>query len=425
MEIKFVDLFSGMGGIRQGFEQACSKQGFTTKCILTSEIKPHAIKVLQQNYKNEIIKGDIREIQTKDIEDFDFLLAGFPCQAFSSAGKRMGFLDTRGTLFFEVERILKDKKPFAFILENVEGLVTHDKEKKEDKIGRTLNIILKSLKNLGYKVTWQVLNAKDFGIPQNRKRIYIVGTKKAYVSLADFPIRKSILNDILETNLKSEHNYFIDNLLKHYSLEELEGKAIQDKRGGANNIHSWDLEIRGSISKKQKLLLNTLLTQRRKAKWAREIGIDFMDGIPLSLKQISTFFEDKDLDTMLNDLVLKKYLRYEHPKKKVLNKREIAYELEKGYNIVTGKMTFPISKILDRYDITPTLVAMDMQKLYITNKDGLRRLSLREGLRLFGYSDKYIMDIDDTLGYDLLGNTVIVPIIEEIATRSLQFFTKD
>ena len=124
----FIDLFAGMGGIRLGFEQAFKERGFETECVLTSEIKPYAVQALKDNFKQHNLVGDICKISTNDIPDFDILLAGFPCQTFSTAGKRLGFLDTRGTLFFEVERILREKKPYGFILENVEGLVLHDRQ---------------------------------------------------------------------------------------------------------------------------------------------------------------------------------------------------------------------------------------------------------------------------------------------------------
>lgn len=107
--IKFIDLFAGIGGIRKGFELACAEKGYKSECVFTSEIKPYAVDVLAQNHPSETITGDITKVGAKDIPAFDFLLAGFPCQAFSAAGKRLGFQDTRGTLFFDVERILAEK----------------------------------------------------------------------------------------------------------------------------------------------------------------------------------------------------------------------------------------------------------------------------------------------------------------------------
>lgn len=124
-EIRFIDLFAGIGGIRTGLSQALEEAGYAPKCVMTSEIKPYALKVLKDNYDQDNIVGDITQVDAGAIPDFDILCGGFPCQAFSSAGKRQGFADTRGTLFFEVERILREKKPKGFILENVEGLVNH------------------------------------------------------------------------------------------------------------------------------------------------------------------------------------------------------------------------------------------------------------------------------------------------------------
>ncbi len=423
--IKFVDLFAGIGGIRKGFELACQEKGFHTKCVFTSEIKPYAIKVLNQNHPNETVNGDITQIEAKDIPGFDFLLAGFPCQAFSTAGKRLGFEDTRGTLFFEVERILKEKQPYGFVLENVEGLVNHDREKVGDKIGRTLTTILEHLDFLGYKVSWKVLNAKYFGVPQERKRVYIVGTKKEYPNIDRFHHMSCSLSDVLERGMATTDSKFTRLLLEHYTVEELCGKSIKDKRGGKNNIHSWDIGIKGSVSKEQKELLNKMMTERRKKKWAEVYGIDWMDGMPLTIEMIRSFYDVSNLEEMLEDLVKKKYVRKEYPKRKIGNRREQDSSLPLGYNIVAGKMSFEVSKVLNPKEIAPTLVAMDMQRLFVPDGNGIRPLTLREGLRLFGYPDDYKFDVSVDEGYDLLGNTVVVPVIRAVSERVLDIYERD
>jgi modification methylase nlaIV len=421
-KVKFVDLFAGMGGIRKGFELACESMKLESECVFTSEIKPHAVEILKQNNSCEKIHGDITKINEKDIPDFDFLLAGFPCQAFSSAGKRLGFLDTRGTLYFEVERILKEKKPKGFILENVEGLVIHDRKDKKSPIGQTLSTILQSLENLGYKVEWKVLNSKYFGVPQERKRIYIIGTdrKKPEMNFQVGKVKK--IKEILESGLPTVNSKIVSLLLSHFSAEELQGKAIKDKRGGKDNIHSWDIELKGKVTNSQKELLNKLLTERRKKKWAYEYGIEWMDGMPLTKEHIKTFYDVKNLEEILEDLVNKGYLKKEYPKRKIAGKRVQDTNLPIGYNIVTGKMSFEINKILNPESIAPTLVAMDMRGLFVVDGKGLRNLSLREGLRLFGYPEDFKFEIEKSLGYDLLGNTVVVPAIEEVSKRVLKIY---
>lgn len=420
--LKFIDLFAGIGGIRLGFEQAACESGIATECVFTSEIKPYAINVLKQNHGDGKIQGDITKISSKEIPDFDILLAGFPCQAFSAAGKRQGFADTRGTLFFEVERILSEKNPMGFLLENVEGLVNHDG-------GKTLTTIISRLESLDYKVNWKILNAKNFALPQDRKRIYITGTKTQKIDLGNFNEKFCSLEKILQSGLPISDSKFVKKLLSHYKVEELFGKAIKDKRGGADNIHSWDLELKGKVSARQKRLLNSLLKERRKKKWAEEFGIDWMDGMPLTIKQIKTFFDDENLESDLEDLVQKKYLVKEHPKKRVSeidllgNKKSFRVQdetLPLGYNIVTGKMSFEVNKILDPKGIAPTLVAMDMQHLFVADGNGIRPLSLREGLRLFGYPENFKFDVSVEDGYDLLGNTVCVPVIRAVSKKLLE-----
>ena len=421
---KIIDIFAGMGGMRLGFEQAFKEFGIEVECVMTSEIKTSAIDVLNHNFNHQLFYGDISKVESKDVPDFDFLLGGFPCQAFSSAGNRDGFCDTRGTLFFEIERILKAKKPQGFILENVEGLVTHDK-------GKTLEVILQSLNNLGYKVDWKVLDSKDFSLPQSRKRIYIVGFLDSKIDLNDIETKKpKFFEDIQEKGLKTIDSTFTKKLLSHLEPKALYGKAIKDKRGGANNINSWDFGLKGEVTETQKRFLRQLFKERRKKHWAEEIGIVWMDGMPLTLTQIETFFEADNLEFLLDDLVEKGYLRFEHPKEKIeisingssITRREYAIEKPKGYNIVTGKLSFEFSKILDPKGLAPTLVAADVEKLGVVDNGGIRKLSLREGLRLFGYPQSYSLDIFESTAtkkrkaFDLLGNTVAVPVIKEVST---------
>lgn len=163
-EIKFIDLFAGIGGFRLGFEHA------GCKCVFSSEIDNHACEMYELNF-GENPKCDITQLNPKTIPDFDILCAGFPCQAFSICGKQKGFYDeTRGTLFFDICRIIEEKKPKVFVLENVSNLEKHDS-------GRTLTIMLAALSELGYTVGFKVLNARNFGVPQNRERVIIVGNR--------------------------------------------------------------------------------------------------------------------------------------------------------------------------------------------------------------------------------------------------------
>lgn len=159
-KFKFIDLFAGIGGIRMPFDELGGE------CVFTSEWDKYAQKTYLANY-GELPEGDITKIPVEKIPSHDLLLAGFPCQPFSMAGKKKGFDDTRGTLFFNIEEIVRYHKPKVLFLENVKNLKSHDK-------GRTFKVIQEHLEALGYKVYSQVLNAKDFGLPQNRERIYII-----------------------------------------------------------------------------------------------------------------------------------------------------------------------------------------------------------------------------------------------------------
>lgn len=188
----FIDLFAGIGGIRMGFEHAGGE------CVFTSEWDESAQKTYQANF-GEIPYGDITKIDPIEIPSFDILLAGFPCQPFSQAGLKKGFDDTRGTLFFDIARIVKHHKPSVVFLENVRNLAGHDK-------GNTLKVIVGTLEEMGYKVTHNILNAKEFGLPQNRARIYII----AFSDNVDFefpepPKTKTKVSDILDKKVDPKY----------------------------------------------------------------------------------------------------------------------------------------------------------------------------------------------------------------------------
>lgn len=214
---KIIDLFAGIGGTRLGFHQTGK-----TKTVFSSEIDKFSIKTYRANF-GEIPSGDISKIPEDYIPDHDILVAGFPCQAFSQAGKKLGFADTRGTLFFEITRILRYKKPKAFLLENVKNLKSHDN-------GNTYKIIEQTLKTLNYDVSSAILKAKDFGVPQNRERIYIVGFNKDKVKHYDrfsFP-EKTLTNvsvgDILEPFVNSKYT-ISDTLWNGHQRRKKEHKA--------------------------------------------------------------------------------------------------------------------------------------------------------------------------------------------------------
>jgi len=221
-----IDLFSGLGGIRLGFEK------FNCKNVFSSEIDQKICKIYQDNF-NEMPFGDINLISPNSIPNHDILLAGFPCQPFSIAGKGHGFNDTRGTLFFNIESIIQAKRPKAFLLENVKRLVSHDN-------GRTLQVILSKLEHLGYFVQYKVLNSLEYGgVPQKRERIYIVGfDRKTNFEFPEEKIPYKNLSEILE-----------DDVDKKYFLS----KEIVDKRLGKLKKEPfypsiWHENISGNIS---------------------------------------------------------------------------------------------------------------------------------------------------------------------------------
>ena len=214
-EIRFIDLFAGIGGIRIPFdEMGC-------KCVFSSEWDNAACNTYEANF-GERPSGDITKIPAKDIPSHDLLLGGFPCQAFSIMGKMQGFADTRGTMFFEIERILAYHKPPIILLENVKQLTTHDK-------GRTFKVILQRLESLGYFVKWRILNAMDFGLPQKRERVIIVGFRdeRQFFSFNfDFKKVKYDLANILEQDNQVDKSLFASEMIVNKRKEKTKGKEV-------------------------------------------------------------------------------------------------------------------------------------------------------------------------------------------------------
>jgi len=176
-KLRVIDLFAGIGGFRLGIKNI---KNINVEFVYASEWDKYANSVYRRHYGECDIR-DIREVKPEEIPDFNLLTGGFPCQSFSVAGKRGGFEDIRGTLFFEIARIVKQKQPRLLLLENVKGLLNHDQ-------GRTFGVILSTLDELGYDAQWQVLNSKNFGVPQNRERVYIVGHLRGTPRPEVFPI---------------------------------------------------------------------------------------------------------------------------------------------------------------------------------------------------------------------------------------------
>lgn len=181
--MKYISLFAGIGG----FDLALNRCGHA--CVWANEWDKYAAEIYRKRL-GDVDTRDITTVPTEEIPDHDLLVGGFPCQAFSIAGKRRGFDDTRGTLFFEIARILKDKQSKLFILENVKGLLSHDG-------GRTFKVIITTLTELGYDLQWQMLNSKNFGVPQNRERVFIIGNLRGEPRPKVFPITGSseLLNE--------------------------------------------------------------------------------------------------------------------------------------------------------------------------------------------------------------------------------------
>lgn len=352
-DFKYVSLFAGIGG----FDLALNNLGGT--CVMASEIDKFAKQAYEAVYGGDDLRGDVTKVDADSVPDHDLLAGGFPCQAFSVAGKRGGFEDARGTLFFEMARIAEAKQPKMILAENVKGLVSHDK-------GRTLDTIVKTLNDIGYRVDFEVVNSKFFGVPQNRERIFIVGIREDLVEnqtwtgvkgtkviakgkrrLMGYPDVKTFnfdwpsqdevttkLVDVLEDVV--DDSYYLSEEKTSQLVARLEEKdetkvvRVDDKRGG-NSIHSWDIGLKGQTTDSEREALSLMITERRKGE---------KDGNPINPEQVGATSEMFDRLTDLGYL------------KKVDDK----------YDFNFGNLSYDISKIINGECESPTITSTDASR---------------------------------------------------------------
>ncbi len=274
--IRYIDLFAGVGGFRYAIQRAATEFGLAAECVFSSEIDKECQQVYQANFA-ELPQGDITAIAVASIPEHDILLAGFPCQPFSIIGQRKGFLDARGTLFFDIARILDAKKPSVFVLENVKLLAGHNK-------GETLRTILEILRELGYHAGYKILNALDFGLPQKRERIFLVGFREP--CSFQWPTAKMLmrpLKDILEHEVPEE--YFASEYIRKKRLSRKQPSAEpmiwHENKSGNISAYPFSCALRAGAS------YNYLLVNGERRLTAREMFR--LQGFPEEFKIISSY----------------------------------------------------------------------------------------------------------------------------------------
>ena len=414
--IQFFDLFSGIGGFREGLRRA---GGFT--CVGHCEVDTYADK----NYRllfdteGEWYCSDARTIEPERMPDFDLLCAGFPCQAFSIAGKREGFADARGTLFFEIARLVADKRPAYFILENVPGLLSHDK-------GRTFHTILSTLSELGYGVEWKVLNSKDFGVPQSRKRVYIVGylDRRCAGKILPFPTANGTPLVQIQTGRQGERIYKAEGL--SCTLTSGAGGV-----GGKTGLYEVGVPIKENTKQGYKMAypgdsidLGYAGLNTRRGRVGHQIAHTLTTGI----QQGTLHFVDLSVPPLVTEQC------------RCLNTRQSGIHNHKGecsgvlkeegaravLNPGREETRQNGRRMKEPEEPMFTITATDRHG--VTYRGRIRRLVPREGRRLQGFYDWQIDRIEqetsDSQLYKQAGNGVTVNVIEAIGTLLRQADTE-
>lgn len=426
-KITFIDLFSGIGGFRVALES------FGCKCEGFSDIYAPALKVYKNNFdtSKELEIGDITK--NHNLPYVDILTGGVPCQSWSIAGKNKGFEDPRGKLWLDAIEVTKKVKPKAFLYENVKGLA--DPRNKKN-----LELITGELSKLGYKVQYKVLNAFDFGLPQSRERIYIVGIRndisrsfKYPKPHGKLPTLVNVLDDIT-TDFKEKDSSSKNK--NSFNMAAITNKGnffiFSDVRNGDYTIHSWDLI---ETTPHEKEICVAIMKNRRKPKYGDK------DGNPMSLKDIQEILSPTDLPLLKNEsthsigvskgdmdgLVNKKILRYKNGLYDLANSR-ISSGIDGVYRIFLPKShvfsTLTKSGSRDFVATTDIPESVENKKEYFLNniylKKQYRPITVREAARIQGFSDDYEFNVPRSTAMGLLGNSVAINVVKEIVANILE-----
>ena len=416
-KFSFVDLFAGIGGFRLGLEKIGGV------CIASSEIESKAMETYRRNWPNDADSHNLGDITyIKKIKKHDLLVGGVPCQPWSIAGKNRGFEDDRGQLWNDVIRLVSSSKPRAFIFENVKGLV-------DPRHIEYLKHILNSFREAGYDVQYKLLNSHDYGVPQNRDRVFIVGTYKKYTKkIFEWPEyiqHHQKLHDIFEgikppqsKNNSSPIQRDMFGERTNMSFNKLTSKdqrnaffILTDIRNGPTSIHSWDFK---PTTKREKFICMTILKNRRRPQYGP------CDGNPMSFSDIKALIHDLDEDELIK-LIKKEILRqYEEDKRYEFVNRRLSGGIGGVYRIYLPECTFfstltatGIKDVIATESVSGKSDS-EYKSNFITDiliPKNYRTISALEALRLQGFPKKFKLPESESVSKRLLGNAVAVPII--------------
>jgi len=451
-EITFIELFSGIGGFRLGLEKANrlpfevgqegfqsdnrqgvspkspSKDGHTQayfRCVWANDNDKYANKIYKKNFRaEELVQGNIEEISTKDIPDHTLLTAGFPCPSFSIAGKRKGFQDSRGTLFFDIARIAKAKRPELLLLENVKGLLSHDE-------GLTFQIILESLDELGYDVEWQVLNSKHFGVPQNRERVFIIGHLRGGGSRQIFPIGEST-----KVNTRKPKTQTARTITSQYYKQGQWEQYVRERDRQTDRVYSEN-----GVSP----TLNANTGERHVPQIIKKVGNIFPSGHeagdvldPSGISETLRPMGPRGSCKVQAPKIALRWVRTERGKearrRSVREGRDYTpfsnghRKLVESKNNTSGCITNAVNKDSLVGTIARCLNTEDSRKFKLNPSSQqkanlvfenmrIRRLTPTECERLQGFPDGWTEGVSDTQRYKMLGNAVTVNVIEFLGKR--------